>query len=92
MDADRLPAGMRFAANAVVACEQFCVNHGITRQQFALQYARDRFPSCVLVVGAETAEQVATNCRLMSAASGNDDLYRAWDERWPDDIEELVDP
>lgn len=92
MDADRLPAGMGFAAEAVVAFREFCDNHGVTREQFALQYARDRFSSSVLVVGAETARQAAANCRVMSAVSDNDDMYQAWDERWPDDVEELVDP
>ena len=92
MDADRLPAGMGFAADAVVAYGQFCDNHGVTRQQFALHYARGRFPSSILVVGAETADQAIANCRLMSAVSDNDDLHRAWDGRWPDDVEELIDP
>jgi len=92
MHADRLPAGLGFAAEVVVAFWEFCDNHGLTRQQFALHYARNRFPSSVLVVGAETAEQAAANCRLMSAASSHDDLHRAWDGRWPDDVEDLVDP
>ena len=92
MDADRLPAGLGFATDAVVEYRQFCDNHGVTRQQFALHYARDRFPSCMLVVGAETAEQADANCRLISADPGNADLYEAWDGRWPDDVEELIDP
>ncbi len=92
MDADRLPDGMGFATEAVVALREFCFYHGVTREQFALHYARDRFPSSVLVVGAETADQAVANCRLMSAAASHEDLYRAWDERWPDDVEGLVDP
>ncbi len=92
MDAEQLPAGMGFAADAVVAFQGFCDNHGVTREQFALHYARDRFPSSVLVVGAETAQQAAANCRSMSSVSGNDELHHAWDERWPDDVEDLVDP
>ena len=92
MDADRLPPGMGFAAEAVVAFRDFCDDHGVTRAQFALHYELERFPSSILVVGAETADQAVVNCRLMTATSNNGDLYRAWDGRWPDDVEDLVDP
>ncbi len=92
MDADRLPTGMGFAAEAIVAFRDFCDTHEVTREPFALHYARNRFPSSVLVVGAETARQASANCRLMSAVSESDGVYQAWDERWPDDVEELVDP
>jgi aryl-alcohol dehydrogenase-like predicted oxidoreductase len=92
MDADALPDRLDFARDAVAAYKGFCDNHGVERRRFALRYARDRFPSAMLVIGAETAVQAAENCRLMDTPGSDDTWYDAWDERWPDDVEPLVDP
>jgi aryl-alcohol dehydrogenase-like predicted oxidoreductase len=87
-----LPCWLDFARKPLMAYANFCDDHGIDRNRFALSYARDRFAPAVLVIGAETPEQARENCRLMSAPGFAADLYDEWDARWPDDVDKLVNP
>lgn len=86
--ARRLP----HAAAAVECLDAFCAEHGIDRLSFALGYARHRAPNAFLVIGSETSEQVADNCRLVVQAPSDPQLYARWDATWTDDDPLLVDP
>jgi aryl-alcohol dehydrogenase-like predicted oxidoreductase len=93
MEPGALPARMRFAAPALQCYADFCAAAGEDRAAFALQYARDTLREAVLVVGAETVEQVQRNCRMMMARrAGGRRRYETWDETWPRDEGILVDP
>ena len=80
----------KFGTAAVAAYEQFCKEHDLDRRRFALQYALGFAPDPVLVIGAETPEQVAANCAQATEAA--ESLRQEWDHRWPDDLEPLVNP
>lgn len=71
----------------------FCAQRGVDRRRFAVGYVRHCAPHALLVIGSETVDQVAENCRLVLEASEQDpNLYAEWDAAFPDDEEALVDP
>ena len=81
-----------FAADAVAALARFCAEHGIDRRQFAIDYIRRRWPAAILVLGAETPEQVSDNVARMAAEPVPDAVCDEWDAVWPDDDPVLVNP
>lgn len=86
--ARRLPP----AAAAIESLDAFCAEHTIDRPRFVVGYARHHAPNALLVIGSETPQQVAENCRLISEGSLDPQLYEEWDAVWPDDDQLLVDP
>jgi len=87
--ARKLPA----AAPLLTRLDAFCVERGIDLRRFAIGYVRHCAPSALLVIGSETAEQVAENCRLVLEAHDDDPgLYAEWDATYPEDEPTLVDP
>lgn len=91
MEAAGLPPRLSFARKALNAYAQFCRNHGLERDAFALAYARGRFGGTT-IVGAESADQVERNCRLVREGAFPGVLLEAWDRAWPEDQEKLIDP
>src|SRR5262249_48950064 len=81
-----------FGYDAVNALERFCAANGVDQKRFAVEYARQISSDAIRVVGAETQEQVIENSRLESDARLDARLFHEWDNTWPDDIEELVNP
>lgn len=90
-DADAVRARAPAAADMVRAYAEFCRRHGLDRRQFAIDYVRHRLPHAVLVIGAETADQVRENCRLMAAAPVDASLCDAWDRAWRSSDDAVVD-
>lgn len=72
--------------------DAFCVERGIDRRRFAVGYVRHCAPDALLVIGSETADQVAENCRLVLEAPEDPRFYAEWDGVYPDDDPTLVDP
>lgn len=81
-----------FAVSAVTQLESFCRAHHLDRQGFAMRYAMALDPQALLVVGAETREQVAENCRIANEMPLQPVLCQEWDQCWPEDVEPLVNP
>ena len=86
--ARRLP----LAAAAMERLDAFCAEHLADRRAFAVGYARNHVPNALLVIGSETPAQVAENCRLISQAPSDPQLYQEWDAVWPGDDPLLVNP
>ena len=81
-----------FALAAVSALERFCNVNRLDQKRFAFEYAKDIAAEAFRIVGAETPEQVVENARLEDEAKLDPALFREWDNYWPDDVEELVNP
>lgn len=81
-----------FALSGVTALEQFCKANGLDQKRFAYEYARDIASDALRIFGAETSEQVVENSRLENEPSLDSALFRQWDNAWPDDVAELVNP
>lgn len=87
--ARRLPS----AVPLLSSLEAFCEKRDLDRRRFALGYVRHRMPNALLVIGSETVDQVAENCRLVLEACEDDPtLYAEWDVAYPEDDPALVDP
>lgn len=70
----------------------FCVERSIDRRRFAVGYVRHCAPGALLVIGSETADQIAENCRMVIEAPDDPTLYAEWDAEYPEDDPALVDP
>lgn len=70
----------------------FCARREVDRRRFAIGYVRHCAPNALLVIGSETADQVAENCRLVLEAPDDQKLYDEWDAVFPEDDPALVDP
>src|SRR5215831_7637426 len=81
-----------FGHEAVSVFERFCATNGVDQKRFAFEYAREISTDAIRVVGAETKAQVIENSRLENQPTLDTALFRAWDETWPDDVEDLVNP
>lgn len=92
MSADAVPACIPRARAAVAALAGFAGRHGLERRTFTLQYVRCKWPGAGIVVGAESAAQVAENRCALDAARLDDGLAAAWDAAWPEDELPLVNP
>ncbi len=94
MDPEQVPAHIRHGREAARALADFCGAHGLERDHFCVQYVLQRTArsEARLVIGLETPAQLARNAALFSATSLPAALLDEWDDRWPDDIEDLVLP
>jgi aryl-alcohol dehydrogenase-like predicted oxidoreductase len=90
-DAGEMRARAPGAAEMVEAYARFCELHGLDRRRFAVDYVRNRLPGAVLVIGAETAQQVRENCGLVAAPACDPALCDAWDQEWRAPDESQVD-
>lgn len=94
MSPDQVPEGVAHGKTAVAALHAFCRSRGFAPDQFCLQYvlARTAEAHVRVVLGAETTAQWARNVELANARRIDAAALDAWDERWPDDFEDLVLP
>ncbi|MEI6674195.1 MAG: pseudaminic acid cytidylyltransferase [Verrucomicrobiota bacterium] len=92
MDPERIPYTIPHARDAVLTLRRFCTERGIDAHAFAYQYVRESFPEALIVLGAETQEQVIENCRLDMLDGLDPGLLDAWDEAWTTDFEGLYNP
>jgi aryl-alcohol dehydrogenase-like predicted oxidoreductase len=88
MEPDEVARTLPAATGAVTRLDAFCTERDIDRRQFAVRYARHRAPNAPLVIGSETPNQVADNCRLVLEEPFDPQL----DAAWPVDDPALVDP
>lgn len=88
----QVPLSVPHAREAVVALQKFCREHNLNPIEFAYDYVRGLYPDALVVIGADTSEQVASNCRLAQRPGTSLELLQAWDEVWPNDFEGLYDP
>ena len=89
---EQVPVRVPFGNQAVQALDAFCRKHNLDRKAFAFAYARNRFATATLVVGADTTAQVVENLHLSDSSPCAPELFDAWDATWPDDIPELINP
>ncbi len=61
MPPEKLPISMCFAKPALARFAELAVETGLTQQQAALLYIRERWPQAHVLFGAENAEQVHSN-------------------------------
>lgn len=67
MDADQLPAPMRFATEDVCGWENLCASHDCAKALAAIQYVRHAAPSALLVIGCERTDQLLANLSLLTS-------------------------
>ena len=84
--------GILCAKEAVTALQQFCAEHKVYRQHFAMDYVRRMAPGARLIIGLETGAQALENCALFQNEPLSGSLTQAWTTRWPEDIDGLIDP
>jgi aryl-alcohol dehydrogenase-like predicted oxidoreductase len=92
METDSIPERIPLGRTAVAAFEQFCAEHKIDRRHFALDYVRRMAPDAMVIIGAETIAEARENCALFGRDHFVEEIRRAWTNRWPDDVDALVDP
>jgi len=80
------------AAEACRLYSAFCREHAVPRDRFAVAYIRHLAPAGVLVIGAETQEQVASNCALVQDHAVPPDWFEAWDRAYPAEAPPFVNP
>lgn len=80
------------AAEAIAALRRHCAGLGVPVQKFAIDYVRAGAAGARIVIGAENVEQVIENCRLFESEQLDPAAFAAWDEKWPVDHPDLVDP
>jgi aryl-alcohol dehydrogenase-like predicted oxidoreductase len=85
---ERIPQGRK----AVSALQQFCAEHKTEPRHFAINYVRQLAPSARLIIGAETVSQARENCAAFEREPVTDTLAQAWNCRWPEDVDALIDP
>jgi aryl-alcohol dehydrogenase-like predicted oxidoreductase len=92
MQPDSVFNGIPCAKEAVTALQQFCTEHRVSRQHFAMEYVRRTAPAARLILGVETVAQALENCALFQKQPLSGSLTQAWTTRWSEDIEGLIDP
>lgn len=92
MEPDTVPANLDAARDAVARFAAFCARHGVSRGRFAVGYVLQRAPSAMVVVGAESYEQVRENMRFFAEPPLPAEMLDAWDAEWPDDDESFINP
>jgi aryl-alcohol dehydrogenase-like predicted oxidoreductase len=92
MQPDSAFNGILCACEAVTALQQFCAEHGVYRQHFAMDYVRRMAPDARLIIGAETEAQALENCALFQNEPLSRRLTQSWTKHWPEDIDGLIDP
>ncbi|MEW6380742.1 MAG: aldo/keto reductase [bacterium] len=88
MPLEDLPEHLSFARPAMLQLEAFCREYGLDRKGFALGYALHRSGEAILVIGAESTDQIRENMALvLGAGSGtlsttgtmDEEILDAWD-------------
>jgi aryl-alcohol dehydrogenase-like predicted oxidoreductase len=94
LDPADVPAGICRGREAAATLRRFCAAHGLEPDRFCLHYVLQRTAAsgARLVIGAENAAQLERNLGLVAGPAPDPALADAWDERWPDDVEDLVLP
>lgn len=92
MEPNQVPNDIPRGHEAVAAFRKFCSEHGLEPREFAYDYVRSLYPDSLLVIGAETSEQVDLNCHLAERPPVARELIEAWDRTWPEDLAGLCDP
>jgi len=85
---ERIPKGRE----AIAVFADFCRRHDLDRREFAYDYVHTCCPNTLIVLGAESPEQVCQNCLLQHRIILDKGLVEAWDQVWPEDFGELCDP
>jgi aryl-alcohol dehydrogenase-like predicted oxidoreductase len=67
MDADKLPAHMRFAAEDIRRWENLCASYACAKTLAAMQYVRHAVPKALLVIGCERTDQLQSNLALLAS-------------------------
>lgn len=91
LDPDQLPAHMAFAREALRTFHGFCREHAVDARAFALHCMSMRWSGALLVVGAETAEQVAGSVELAGRPVAPE-LVERWERMRPAVPDMLLDP
>jgi aryl-alcohol dehydrogenase-like predicted oxidoreductase len=89
---EQIPNSLPAVAQGLATLHRFCATHHLNPREFAYDYARAISPNALIVLGAESAEQVAQNCLLPRRPPLDQKLIELWDEAWPEDKPELYDP
>jgi aryl-alcohol dehydrogenase-like predicted oxidoreductase len=92
MQPSQVPLSIPHGREAVSTFNRFCVEHGLNPREFAYDYVCGSYPDAFVIIGAETSEQVALNCKLAERSGASRKLIEAWDKAWPDDVDGLYDP
>ncbi|MCS6248376.1 MAG: aldo/keto reductase [Opitutus sp.] len=94
MDPAQVPEHIHHGKEAVASLADFCRQRGLQRDHFCVQYVLQRTAQAKarLVIGVETPEQLRRNHALFTAPAIPAAYLDEWDQRWPDDIEDLVLP
>lgn len=92
MEPFELSGKMRFAKTALDTLDSFCLARDLDKQSFLLHYLLLRYPEAVILFGAETVEQVKHNCRIAKQDLVSEEICDQWDQVWPLDDEQLVNP
>ncbi|MGC4073524.1 MAG: aldo/keto reductase [Nibricoccus sp.] len=86
--ANRIPNGRK----AVLALHDFCSRNQLDVRSFSMHHVCYGAPGAQLVVGAETAVQVGENCRAFADVMPAPSIHEEWNQLWPNDYIELLDP
>jgi aryl-alcohol dehydrogenase-like predicted oxidoreductase len=84
--------GIFRAKEAVAAFRQFCAEHQLNHQHFAVNYVRRMAPGARYIIGVETIAQTVENCALFQREPPSRSMCQAWTEWWPEDVDALIDP
>jgi aryl-alcohol dehydrogenase-like predicted oxidoreductase len=92
MDPADIPARVPNGREATSAFAEFCHKYNLDRREFAYDYVHTCCPNSLIVMGADSPEQVYQNCVLQYRPFLDKGLIEAWDHVWPEDFEVLCDP
>jgi aryl-alcohol dehydrogenase-like predicted oxidoreductase len=91
MEPGQLPARMSFAGPALKQWRSIVDGSGLSARALALGYALARWPSAILVLGAERAQQVKENVQTV-ALDPSSEIFRRVDEGLRQVDERLLEP
>lgn len=86
-----IPTHMHFALHALSRYHAAANRRGLSAQQLALAYAKSALDGAMIVVGAETAQQVSENCALWNQIECDPSLA-TFGEQFLDIDERIADP
>ena len=88
---ENLPFAMNFAAEIVARFCELAESLGLSPHTLCLAYAREAYPGCRVLVGAETVEQIVGNIEAWTTTVPNDLVARVR-QAFPDVDERIVNP
>lgn len=80
------------AEAAVERFSAFVGDRRLGKAEFAYDYIRLRFPKALILMGAESLQQVESNLRMAKRAPMDKNIADAWDAEWSGDLDRLVNP